>query len=344
MNQSAQIKEEKSAENEQNLHWSDEEEVISSSKPLKLLLRLFSIQPKWLVHILIFPVGFFFFLFSKRARTDCYVYQKQLRTFTSGKAPKRISALKQIISFSLCVLEKMAGWLGKVKYKNLIVHDDDLQELINLLEQKKGAVLIGSHLGNIELLRSLSSFNRTGVSREVPVTTIMEIKSTAVFNKTIAEINPGASFNVIDPSDITPETIIFLQEQIEQGGLVVFAADRTSANVRNRCIRKTFLGKEADFPYGVFLLASLLKAPTYYVFGLRSKDLTLFPKNHMFVEKSKVSFDCPRNEREGRINDLCGEFVKILEKYTVQFPYQFYNFYNFWKLHTDFDAQKSNLK
>ena len=320
---------------EQQLHWSDQDEVISSSKPLKLLLRLFALQPKWLVHSLIYPVGFFYFLFSKRARNDCYVYQKQMRAYTDGKSPGRISALKQIISFCLCVLEKMEGWLGKVKYKNLITHDDDLQALIGQLENNQGAVLIGSHLGNIELLRSLSSFNRTGVSKEFSVTTIMETKATAQFNKTISEINPGATFNVIDPSDITPDTIIFLQDQIEKGGIVVFAADRTSANVRNRCIRRKFLGKDADFPYGVFLLTSLLKAPAYYVFGLRTKNSTLFPKNHMFVEKSKISFDCPRNLREERINDLCTEFVQILEKYTIKFPYQFYNFYNFWHLYDE---------
>ena len=119
---------------------------------------------------------------------------------------------------------------------------------------------------------------------------------------------------------------------IGQGGLVVVAADRTSARVRTRFIRQKFLGKDADFPYGVFLMTALLKAPTYFVYGLRDKTCTLNPKNHMFVEKSNIDFDCPRSERENRINELCAEYINSLEKKCLEFPYQWYNFYNFWLL------------
>ena len=369
------------SEKEDELHWADEKEVVSSSKPLKFLLLLFKVFPRFLIHIFAFPVGFFYFLFSSRARKECIRYQKQMREYTEGlrseetsadeekmsperktassrktspvsktsfsrktvssrKNPPRIRASVQIISFSLCVLEKMEGWLGKIRYENLISEGEDLRGLIERLERGEGAVLIGSHLGNIELLRSLSSFNRTGVKRNVPVTTIMEMKATEQFNKTLEEINPGSTFNVIDPENITPDTMIFLQEQLEKGGLVVFTADRTSARSRTRVIRKPFLGKEADFPYGVFLLAQLLKAPVYYVFGLRTRTLTAFPRNYMFIEKSAVSLDVPRSKREEAIASLADEYVKTLEKYTLRFPYQWYNFYNFWLLNEEIEGEK----
>lgn len=160
----------------------------------------------------------------------------------------------------------------------------------------------------------------------------MELKSTEQFNKTLQEINPGVSFNVIDAADIGPDTICTLQESIQNGGLVVVAADRTSARVRTRYIRQKFLGKDADFPYGVFLMTALLKAPVYFVYGLRSKTITLNPKNHIFVEKSNIDFDCPRSERENRINELCSEYINSLERKCLEFPYQWYNFYNFWLL------------
>ncbi len=344
------------SEKEDELHWADEKEVVSSSKPLKFLLLLFKVFPRFLIHIFAFPVGFFYFLFSSRARKECIRYQKQMREYTEGlrseetsfsrktvssrKNPPRIRASVQIISFSLCVLEKMEGWLGKIRYENLISEGEDLRGLIERLERGEGAVLIGSHLGNIELLRSLSSFNRTGVKRNVPVTTIMEMKATEQFNKTLEEINPGSTFNVIDPENITPDTMIFLQEQLEKGGLVVFTADRTSARSRTRVIRKPFLGKEADFPYGVFLLAQLLRAPVYYVFGLRTRTLTIFPRNYMFIEKSAVSLDVPRSKREEAIASLADEYVKTLEKYTLRFPYQWYNFYNFWLLNEESEGEK----
>lgn len=317
---------------EELLHWADEKEVISSNKPLLLVFGLMRKLPDYLVFILIYPISFFFYIFSKRGRVEAKNYQRQMKEFTGEKVPLKISPFKQILSFSLCVMEKMEGWLGNYHYNELVTHDDDLKSLQSQLEQGKGALFIGSHLGNIELLRSLSSFGENGIIRKISVTAIMELKSTEQFNRTLKEVNPNVDFQVIDPEKIGVNTIIELQEQIENGGLVVITGDRTSARSRSRIIREKFLGKDADFPYGVFVLALLLKAPTYYVFGLRTKTASLRPKYHIFVEKSKVDFERPSSKRDEKIHALCKEFVAKLEKYCVQFPYQWYNFYNFWKL------------
>ena len=317
---------------EELLHWADEKEVISSNKPLLLIFSLMQKLPSYLIFVLIYPISFFFYIFSKRGRVEAKNYQRQMKEFTGGKVPLKISPFKQILSFSLCVMEKMEGWLGNYHYNELVTHDDDLKFLQSQLEQGKGALFIGSHLGNIELLRSLSSFGENGIIRKISVTAIMELKSTEQFNRTLKEVNPNVDFQVIDPEKIGVNTIVELQEQIENGGLVVITGDRTSARSRSRIIREKFLGKDADFPYGVFVLALLLKAPTYYVFGLRTKTASLRPKYHIFVEKSKVDFERPSSKRDEKIHALCKEFVVKLEKYCIQFPYQWYNFYNFWKL------------
>lgn len=315
---------------ENHLHWSEEKEVISSNKPLKLLFSLINHIPSIIIFLLVFPVSLFYLLFSKRARSESFCYQKQLKNYLNGRRKFKISPYKQILSFSICIIEKIEGWLGKIRYDELIVHNDDLTDLISLLNQKKGAVLISSHLGNMELLRSLSSYNRTGVNREVPVSIIMEWKATAQFTNTLKEINPKSCLNIISPDSIGPDTICILQERIQNGELVVFAADRTSPNAKNRVISEEFLGKKADFPYGVFLLSALLNAPTFFVFALRDKSISLKSKYNMFVERTSVSFECSRTEREKRIHSLCHEFVTKLENYCIKFPYQWYNFYNFW--------------
>ena len=312
-------------------HWSEEKEVISSNKPLKYLLHLLKYFPRFFVHSIIFPVGFFYYIFSKHTRIVCSIYQKQLQEYTDYQIPKRISSYKQIVSFCLCVLEKMEGWLGKFYYKELNTFDDDLKTLQDQLEEGKGAILLGSHLGNIELMRSLSTFGENGVSKNYSIITIMELKATSQFNQTLKEINPNVNFQVISPSDFGPETIIQLEEQIANGGLVVIAGDRTSPNARNRNLKKMFLGKEASFPYGTFLIPALLKSPVYYVFGMRTRSATLKSVYNLYVEKSAVSFEnVHRAEREKRIDELCQEFVLKLEKYCKMYPYQWYNFFNFW--------------
>ena len=316
---------------EELLHWADEKEVISSNKPLLLVFSLMRKLPDYIIFVLIYPIAFFFYIFSRRGRIESKNYQKQMKKFTGGKIPLKISPFRQILSFSLCVMEKMEGWLGNYHYDELVTHDDDLKPLQLQLEKGKGALFIGSHLGNIELLRSLSSFGENGVNKKISVTTIMELGATEQFNRTLKEVNPNVDFQVIDPAKIGVNTIVELQEQIEHGGLVVVTGDRTSARARSRVIREKFLGKDADFPYGVFILALLLKAPTYYVFGLRTKTASLRPKYHVFVEKSKINFESSHSKRDEKIRALCREFVDKLEKYCVQFPYKWYNFSNFRK-------------
>ncbi|MBP3709566.1 MAG: hypothetical protein J6I73_04095 [Treponema sp.] len=318
--------------NETALHWAEEKEVVRSVAPIKLLVSLVAHVPKCVVNMLIFPVGFFYLIFSKRARLECSRYQKQFIEYTNGEQFKRPKLLRQIISFSLCILEKIEGWSRKIQFEDITFYDD-VEQLIAHLDSGKGALLIGSHLGNTELLRSLAAFKKTGVERDVPVTVIMETGATQKFNSTIREICPDVNMNVVSAADIGLETIYLLQERLAEGGMVVIAGDRTSAHSSNRTLVNMFLGKEAAFPYGTFLLAYLLKTPVYFFFALRKKDVSLSSKYNMYVHKSPIEFEtCSRGEKENCIKKLCSEFVHLLEKYCLLYPFQWYNFFNFWAM------------
>lgn len=317
---------------EANLHWSEQKEQVHSSRPIKLLLSLLKHLPNAVVNTLAYPVAFFYYVFSKRGRDESRLYQKKLKEYTKGTSPKRVSPYKQILSFSVAFLEKLAGWLGKIQYNELILHDDDCQELIQRLEEGKGALLFTAHLGNTELLRSLTAFQRTGVSKEVPVNVLMEVHAAEIFFQTLKDVNPGFTMNTIDTHEIGPETIQYMQDCIDRGELVVVAGDRTSATSKERYLRKNFLGQPADFPYGVYLIAALLETPIYYIFGMRDNGSNIHTKNHMHVERSKIDMNCTRKERPERINQLCDEFIEKMERFCIEYPYQWYNFYNFWLL------------
>lgn len=315
----------------------EEKECIKTNKSILFSLWLISVFPEAVMSLIIHLISNFFYLFARKVRVEIRRFQKTLRDFrvANGKppVPKRIDTYKTILSFSYCVIEKLAGWVGKIKYEKLVTHDDDLADLVKQLESGKGAFLIGSHLGNIELLRSLTAFNETACNRKIPVLVLMEVSSTAQFNNTIKKVNPDFDLHALDSTSIGPESIIKIQEHIASGGIVVVTGDRTDKKSSERVIRQSFLGKEANFPYGVYLIAALAKTPIHYIFGLRTKNGPLHPKHYMFIEKSKIDFtvETSRKERNEKINALCSEFVQILEKYAQEFPYQWYNFYNFWE-------------
>ena len=315
---------------EDKTHWSEEKEAIKTNKPLKIILFLMKILPSPFVHVVCYPVAFFFMIFSRYARKFARGYQKQLREYTGGKVPKRVRAFRQILSFALCLSEKMEGWLGKVDFDRIQLQNDDIDELVEHLKRGESAMLMASHLGNMELMRSMQDYVTGLCGRKVPVLIIMDMKMSENFAKTLKEINPEYSTNVIDASNFGPDSILRIQEFAEQGSLIVAAGDRTSINNRDKVITKSFLGREAKFPYGVFLIPALVKLPVYFMFGMREKLSIFNPKYNIHIEKSSVDFNCARSEREQNIIQCCEEFVEKLQKFCVMYPYQWYNFFNFW--------------
>ena len=312
-------------------HWSEEKEVIKSNKPLKFVLWLLKVFPSFLVHAVCYPVALFYVIFLPNIRRYARTYQKNLKAFTGGKVPKRISAYRQVLNFALCIEEKMEGWLGKVSFDRINLQNDDIGELIERLKAGKSSVIMASHLGNMELMRSMQDYITGLCGRKVPILIIMDLNISANFSKTLTEMNSGYTTNVIDASNFGPDSILRIEEQAEQGALIVAAGDRTSINKNEKTITKSFLGKETNFPYGVFLIPALLKMPVYYMFGMREKMSIFNPKYNVHIEKSTADFNCPRGERENQINVCCSEFVSKVEKYCIMYPYQWYNFFNFWE-------------
>ena len=222
-------------------HWTERQEVIKTNKPLLLLLVLFKYIPGVLVRALIYPVSFFYWVFAAEARKSAKEYQLCLREFTGRNIPKRISPYRQFLSFSLCVLEKMEGWLGKIKFSKIQYQNDDITSILDLLKEGKGAMLITSHLGNMELLRSLSDYNQQLVGREVPVYVIMDMDINSNFSNTLKSVNPKVSFNVINSNEIGPDSIVTLMDAVEKGALVVIAGDRTSPYSKDKNLKISFL-------------------------------------------------------------------------------------------------------
>jgi predicted LPLAT superfamily acyltransferase len=318
---------------ERSAHWSEYREEAAGYWHIKLLLLMFRVLPVFFLRLCAFPVSFFYFLFSKRAREESRRFLEKvtavLKTQTPGKK-FNFHSLGHILAFSLTLVEKVEAWGGRVSFSRIHFQEDDIEDLIRCLEKGRGALLICSHLGNSELLRALADYNRTGVSRNIPVTSIVDFSVTALFSRMLRELNPQSGARVIGAKDFGPDTVVLLLDRIKAGELVVIAGDRTSANTRNKTIPLPFLNETAAFPYGPFILAALLNAPTYFVFALRRGDLSLSSRYDMYVHKSPLSFDCSRREREKKTGELARLFAEQLERHCKQHPYQWYNFYDFW--------------
>ena len=142
------------------------------------------------------------------------------------------------------------------------------------------------------------------------------------------EISPDCSRDLISVDDIGVETAAYLVDVIARGEWVAIAADRTPNDQSSRGSRTataSFLGHDAPFPVGPFVLANLLKCDVVTLFAVRVGDKLLISCRPFASE-----IQLPRKTRDEALAQYASQWAKILEDQAVAHPYQWFNFYDFW--------------
>ncbi len=252
---------------------------------------------------------------------------------------KKYSVFKHLLAFAFSLLDKLAVRLGQFHFENARIRTVGACEQLNReLAQKRGAFLICSHLGNAEMLRV--AFPRSAIGREVPLNVVMSVSATAHFQKTMQRFDVGGRGgksgrveNLFPVDKIGAGTAMVLEEKIARGEIVVMAGDRVlGARERVRAMeaerenRLPFLGEEAPFPVGVFRFACAIGYPIYAAFLLPAKKGDATPELSLFPLTVPAGTPPKRAAKIIRQN-----FVSILEKQTLENPYQWFNFFDFWQ-------------
>ena len=313
-----------------NEHWADIKEVGGSLWHFRFMLWMVCHLPLFLVELLTAVICFFFWLGASPVRARSKIYLEHLQK-VSGKRFGFFGTYKHVFSFSLSMIEKLLGWKGAVQLNQIETQNDDAPLLFDLLNKGQGAFCFCSHLGNIEMLRSLTGYGGFLTKREFEVFPVIDFSRTTKFNALLRELNPDLMDHVIDANNIDVATAIKMKEHIHDGNLVVIAGDRTSAYARERNIVTTFFGEPAKFPEGAFSLSGILNAPIYFIFAIRKKDFDIRSAYELHVVRAKTSLECSRSERPERLKMLLQEYTELLERFCKEHPYQWYNFYNFWE-------------
>ncbi len=311
-------------------HWSRQKEKGGGLWQLRLMLALY----RWLgarrIRAFLYPVVGFFFLFSPALRGISRRFLCRVSALQGASPPGAQEVFRHLFSFSFALVEKISAWSRDMSLARLSVKTADAEELVRQVKAGQGAFLICSHLGNAEMLRALAS---TEVARALPgfrITSIVDFSGTARFNRLLAEIDPVSMLRLVPASEVGADTIIILKERIAAGELVIIAGDRTSAH-GGGLSEVRFLGQPAWFPRGAFILASLLEAPVYFMFAVREQDGDFDSPYGFHVHRAATEVSGSRRERQAKIQALVAEFAARLEALCLAHPYQWYNFYDFWK-------------
>lgn len=225
---------------------------------------------------------------------------------------------RHVLNFAEVSLDRVFFLRGRFDYFK--VGSNGFDNLRRMREQKRGALLLGAHLGSFEAMRTLAE------AKSLPVNILTYRGNSKMMNAILEDVSPGSSsrFIEIEPGSVT--AILRIKELIDAGEMVAVLGDRAELDA-NR-VDVDFLGGQARFPTGVYLLASVLKCPIFLTFNLyRSPN-----RYDCYCEPFADKLELPRGNREAAIADHARSFARRLEHFCRMEPGNWFNFYDFWSV------------
>ncbi len=300
-----------------NTHWAKLEEsgIIWG---MRFLLRVYLLFGRRFLQLFLYPVVSYYWLMNRSARLASQTYLQKL---SKCGLQHNYNSYQHFISFANAIIDKLAAWSGALSLTDVVYHGRD--NLFNELNKGQGVVLLGSHLGNLEVCRVIAT-----ADAPIPINVLVHTKHAEKFNQLLKHYNPNSSLNLIQVTDITAATSILLSDKIANGELVIIAADRTPVSNQQRVTSVDFLGEKASFPQGPFILAALLHCPVYTVFCLKDHD-----KHVVHFEHFSDQLNFPRNNRQLAMQQSIQHYATRLQHYCLNAPLQWFNFFDFWATH-----------
>lgn len=302
-------------------HWAQLTEAGAVSG-LRFMFGCFKLGGRPLFRVMLIPVILYFFLFNHRARQasrDWLRRMKECGAVRGGWMPWL--GYRHFWQFGIALIDKVAVWKGKIGIKDVVVENGEI--IHQLLDERRGAVLVISHLGNFEVCRCLSARHP-----HMRLTVMVHAKNSRKFNHFFREQIGHCHTDLLQVTEITPATAMLLSERVERGEFVVIAGDRIPVNSPDNSISTRFFGELAPFPAGPFTLAAILRVPLVTVFCTRA--LQDHGRYHIGFQWLSQAVQVSRRERARHLQSLVEDYARQLEAQCQRYPLQWFNFFDFW--------------
>lgn len=223
---------------------------------------------------------------------------------------------RHFYTFSRMVLDRVFILGQKGRGIDLLRENPEL--LTEALDEGKGCLLLGSHLGSFEASRAIKADRP-----EVTLRLLMDRQQSPTANAFLEALNPELAEQVIDVgADINAGLAIL--NALQEGALVALLADRVTG--REKSIQVAFMGDPAPFPVSAHEIAVITGTPVIVFFGLHQGG----NRYRLVFERMPDPGTVTRGERQAAVRRAVEWYAGRLEHYARSAPYNWFNFYDFW--------------
>ena len=279
---------------------------------LVLFARLFGRRVAgWGLYIL----AFYYALIRGSARRASRDYLRRI-----GQPATFANVVRHLHTFAQVSLDRLFFVTGRLKPFRFEHHNHDL--LVEATRAGRGVVLLGAHLGSFEVMRSRAK------DFGIPINVVVDFSNAERVNGVLRSLSPDIDTRLISLATDPLAAMLAIRAAIERGELVAILGDRQprTRSGGDRVVVSPFLGADAAFPAGPWLLAHSLRCPVYFVAGIytRPDHYAL----HFELLADEVRLD--RNDRAAALARYTRTYAAMLETYVRSAPLNWFNFFDFW--------------
>lgn len=301
-------------------HWSAiGEETFAGG--MWLMYALFRIGGRLPFRLVLYPVVLWYWAANRAAREASLEYLRRLQAATGalGHEPGRRDTLRHFLSFAETILDKMLAVGGRYRLDTIrFVGREPIEQMVRA---QQGGLMVTAHMGCLEMCQA-SADATPGLKLTVLVHTVHAER----FNRMLERLSPGRGISLMQVTEISPATAVLLSERVARGEFVAIAGDRVPVVAgRATAVEVPFLGHDAPFPTGAYMLAALLKCPLFSMGCIRQGDT-----HEVVFERLAERVVLPRGERLSASAAYAGAFARGIERLLARAPYEWFNFFSFW--------------
>ncbi len=276
-----------------------------------ITLRLFGLYGAYL---LLWPVIFSYAVCSRKIHRRTATYFK-CRFPGHGNVRRKTDSLFNLMAFGRALVDR--AWLGINANATLQGDIIGYDALLQSLAQGKGLVLLTAHVGNWQTALAYLD------TLPVKVHALMQYDVAAAAKHYFDLHAKARSFEIIN-ADGPFGGMIEAAGALQKGEVVTIMADRY---IKGPTSTVDFFGSPVRMPDAAYILAATTQSPVAIILaaktGMKSYELKVWDIfTPMYLS---------REDRPAMLQDCSRRFIRILEKYLQNYPYQWYNFFDFWK-------------
>jgi predicted LPLAT superfamily acyltransferase len=262
----------------------------------------------------LYGIAVYFFLFAPDARRSSLHYLR----LALGRRPNARDRFRQILSFATTIHDRVYLLNEQFEQFNITLEGEAL--MLAQMDSGRGALLLGAHMGSFEVMHSLGR-RRRGLQ----VAMAMYEDNARKINDTLAAINPDMVSDIVPLGRI--ESMLDIAERLDHGAFVGVLGDRTLGREPVQAV--TLLGTRAYLPTGPMRAAAILRCPVFFMAGLyRGKN-----RYHVVFERVADFSATPAALRDAAVRSAIEHYAAVLDGHCRRDPYNWFNFYDFWRTH-----------